>query len=56
MKQKTLPLIVQSFSKDEPKNPSRGPDLGEHSKEILSGIGIDSNELDKLKEDGIIDF
>ena len=45
------------FLKDEPKKtPSRGPDLGEHSKEILSGIGIDSNELDKLKEDGIIDF
>jgi crotonobetainyl-CoA:carnitine CoA-transferase CaiB-like acyl-CoA transferase len=45
------------FLKDEPKKtPFRGPDLGEHSKEILSGIGIDSNELDKLKEDGIIDF
>ncbi len=45
------------FLKDEPKKtPSRGPDLGEHSKEILSGIGIDSNELDKLKEEGIIDF
>ena len=45
------------FLKDElKKTPSRGPDLGEHSKEILSGIGIDSNELDKLKEDGIIDF
>ena len=30
------------FLKDEPKKtPSRGPDLGEHSKEILSGIGID---------------
>ena len=52
-------LTVNSpvFLKDEPKKtPSRGPDLGEHSKEILSGIGIDSNELDKLKEDGIIDF
>ena len=56
---KTENLTVNSpvFLKDEPKKtPSRGPDLGEHSKEILSGIGIDSNELDKLKEDGIIDF
>jgi crotonobetainyl-CoA:carnitine CoA-transferase CaiB-like acyl-CoA transferase len=52
-------LTVNSpvFLKDEPKKtPSRGPDLGEHSKEILSGIGIDSKELDKLKEDGVIDF
>ena len=52
-------LTVNSpvFLKDEPKKtPSRGPNLGEHSKEILSGIGIDSKELDKLKEDGIIDF
>ena len=38
------------------RTPSRGPDLGEHSKEILSGIGIDSKELDKLKEEGVIDF
>lgn len=52
-------LTVNSpvFLKDEPKKtPSRGPNLGEHSKEILSGIGMDSNELDKLKEEGIIDF
>lgn len=52
-------LTVNSpvFLKDEPKKtPSRGPNLGEHSKEILSGIGIDSKELDKLKEDGVIDF
>ena len=52
-------LTVNSpvFLKDEPKKiPSRGPDLGEHSKEILSGIGMDSKELDKLKEDGVIDF
>jgi crotonobetainyl-CoA:carnitine CoA-transferase CaiB-like acyl-CoA transferase len=52
-------LTVNSpiFLKDElKKTPSRGPDLGEHSKEILSGIGIDSKELDKLKEDGVIDF
>ena len=56
---KTENLTVNSpvFLKDEPKKiPSRGPDLGEHSKEILSSIGINSNELDKLKEDGIIDF
>ena len=56
---KTENLTVNStvFLKDEPKkSPSRGPDLGEHSKEILSGIGIDSNELEKLKEAGIIDF
>ena len=52
-------LTVNSpvFLKDEPKKiPSRGPDLGEHSIEILSGIGIDSKELDRLKEDGVIDF
>ena len=52
-------LTVNSpvFLKDEPKKtPSRGPDLGEHSIEVLSGIGIGSKELDKLKEDGIIDF
>ena len=55
----TESLTVNSpvFLKDEPKKiPSRGPNLGEHSKEVLSGIGIDSNELDKLKEDGVIDF
>ena len=52
-------LTVNSpvFLKDEPKKtPFRGPDLGEHSIEILSGIGLDSKELDKLKEDGVIDF
>ena len=52
-------LTVNSpvFLKNEPKKtPSRGPNLGEHSKEILSGIGIDSKELEKLKEEGVIDF
>ena len=53
----TLTVNSPVFLKNEPKKtPSRGPDLGEHSKEILSSIGIDSNELDKLKEEGIIDF
>ena len=44
-------LTVNSpvFLKDEPKKtPSRGPDLGEHSKEILAELGMSDAAIDQL--------
>ena len=38
------------------KIPTKAPKLGEHTKEILSTLGQDEEEIAQLKQDGIIDF
>ena len=42
---------------DEPKKqPYRAPILGEHTQEILKGLGFDENKITKLKETGAIEY
>ena len=41
---------------EEKKQPYRAPELGEHSKEILSSLGMDEDKINKLKENGVIEF
>ena len=37
-----------------PENPRRAPGLGEHSDEILLGIGVDENDLEHLRARNVI--
>jgi crotonobetainyl-CoA:carnitine CoA-transferase CaiB-like acyl-CoA transferase len=32
----------------------RPPELGEHNAEVLASIGIDADELERLKRDGVV--
>jgi formyl-CoA transferase len=42
---------------DEPKKqPYRAPVLGEHTQEILTGVGFDEDKISKLKELGAIEY
>ena len=61
MKHEKMPglLTVNSPIKisDEPKKqPYRAPILGEHTQEILKGLGFDENKITKLKETGAIEY
>jgi crotonobetainyl-CoA:carnitine CoA-transferase CaiB-like acyl-CoA transferase len=47
------PIFLENESK---KIPTKAPKLGEHTKEILSSLGQDEEEIAQLKQDGIIDF
>jgi crotonobetainyl-CoA:carnitine CoA-transferase CaiB-like acyl-CoA transferase len=42
------------LSKTEAKNRCKAPDLGEHTAEILSGLGYSSEDIEKMKSDGDI--
>ena len=47
------PIFLENESK---KIPTKAPKLGEHTKEILSSLGQDEEEIAQLKQDGIIDY
>lgn len=52
-------LTVNSpvFLKNEPKKiPEKGPELGEHTKQILLSLGKSEHDIKQLKKEGIIDF
>ena len=52
-------LTVNSpvFLKNEPKKiPEKGPELGEHTKQILLSLGKSEEDIKQLKKEGIIDF
>ncbi len=52
-------LTVNSpvFLKNEPKKiPEKGPELGEHTKQILLSLGKSEQVIKQLKKEGIIDF
>ena len=52
-------LTVNSpvFLKNEPKKiPEKGPELGEHTKQILLSLGKSEQDIKQLKKEGIIDF
>ena len=52
-------LTVNSpvFLKNEPKKiPAKGPDLGEHTKQILRSLGKSEEDIKQLRKEGIIDF
>ena len=45
------------FLKNEPKKiPEKGPELGEHTKQILLSLGKSEQDIKQLKKEGIIDF
>ena len=53
----TLTVNSPVFLKGESKRlPKRGPAVGEHSKEILFNLGKSAEEIEELKQKGIIDF
>ena len=53
----TLTVNSPVFLKGERKRlPKRGPAIGEHSKEILFNLGKTAEEIEELKQKGIIDF
>ena len=61
MKHEKMPglLTVNSPIKisDEPKKqPYRAPILGEHTQEILKGLGFNEDRITKLKEIGAIEY
>ena len=61
MKHEKMPglLTVNSPIKisEEPKKlPYRAPVLGEHTQEILTGLGFDEDKISKLKELGAIEY
>lgn len=49
-------LIGASFkaSEDGPKTAGAAPGIGEHSNDILAGLGFARNEIDQLRNDGAI--
>ncbi len=49
-----LPGIVPKLSETPGKTEWLGPELGEHTAEILSGLGIDLEQQNLLKQQGII--
>ena len=53
----TLTINSPIFIKDEiKKTPKKGPELGEHTKQILFDLGKTEKDIKELKEAGIIDF
>ena len=48
--------LIRRIKDEEKKQPYRAPELGEHSKEILSSLGMDEDKINKLKENGVIEF
>ena len=53
----TLTVNSPIFIKDEiKKTPKKGPELGEHTKQILFDLGKTEKDIKELKEAGIIDF
>lgn len=49
-----LPGVVPKLSATPGRTRWLGPSLGEHTAEVLAGLGIDSTELAALKADGVI--
>jgi formyl-CoA transferase len=49
-----LPGIVPKLSETPGETEWLGPELGQHSAEILSSLGIDSEQQKVLKQQGII--
>jgi crotonobetainyl-CoA:carnitine CoA-transferase CaiB-like acyl-CoA transferase len=51
----SLPLVTSPAQFDErPAQPSRAPEAGEHTEEVLLGLGLTWEEIITLKEDGAV--
>jgi crotonobetainyl-CoA:carnitine CoA-transferase CaiB-like acyl-CoA transferase len=46
--------IKLSDAPEETKRLTRPPELGEHTAEVLASIGIDDDELARLRADGVV--
>lgn len=49
-----VPGIVPKFSKTPGEIRHAGPDLGEHNDEVYGGLGLDEEEMARLREEGVI--
>lgn len=49
-----LPGIVPKLSQTPGQTRWVGPDLGEHTAEILAGLGFDAEKIESLRADGVI--
>ncbi|MEU3889701.1 CoA transferase [Streptomyces sp. NPDC029041] len=50
----TMPAIVPRFSRTPGEVRTAGPALGQHTYEVLSGLGLSDDELDRLAQAGVI--
>jgi formyl-CoA transferase len=50
----TMPAVVPRFSATPGEVRTAGPSLGEHTHEVLAGLGIDGAELERLAKAGVI--
>jgi len=49
-----VPGIVPKLSKNPGQTLWLGPDLGEHTDEVLGSLGLSDDELKSLKQSGVI--
>jgi len=42
------------FSEADTKEPAAAPKLGEHTQEVLKSLGYEDDQIDKLRQDGVI--
>jgi crotonobetainyl-CoA:carnitine CoA-transferase CaiB-like acyl-CoA transferase len=49
-----LPAITPKFSATPGTTRWLGPELGEHNREVLHGLGLDDEQIDLLKKEGVI--
>lgn len=49
-----LPALPLSFDGERALHPNAPPDLGEHSAEVLRGVGYSDGEIAELAEDGVV--
>lgn len=50
----TLPGVVPKFSQNPGSIRNAGPALGEHTEDVLSGLGLSSDEITDLRNKGVI--
>lgn len=49
-----MPAVVPRFSETPGQVRSAGPALGEHTHEVLSGLGLSAADLERLAREGVI--
>jgi crotonobetainyl-CoA:carnitine CoA-transferase CaiB-like acyl-CoA transferase len=49
-----MPRAVPTWSDVEPVSPLLPPSVGQHTDDVLAGIGFDATQIEKLRADGIV--
>jgi crotonobetainyl-CoA:carnitine CoA-transferase CaiB-like acyl-CoA transferase len=50
----TMPAIPYRFSRSEYGSPDSAPGLGEHNRQVYGELGITDEEIEKLRDEGVI--